>query len=330
MVTAAAGSDAAVVLVDITKLDCASAPGAAAAADAPPRAAGAPAARAEHRVRGQQARRGRPTRRRPSPRCARRCSPLPHEAGIDVAGIVPVSALRGDNVDAAARRATGTTARRCCSCWRRLPTAQERNDGDLLRAGAVRRPRGRQAPATSRARCGAASRTAACRPATRCRCSRAARRATVAEVRRGRRGGRRRARPASRPASCSTASSTCRAATGSPRPAPLHATQRFAATLAWLDTEPAAIGRKYWLRHGNRWVQARITAIEQPARHPHAARPTDAHELAVNEIGRVIVETQQPLPVERLCRQPRRRCADRRRPGQQPHQRRAAGRSAAA
>jgi sulfate adenylyltransferase subunit 1 len=45
-------------------------------------------------------------------------------------------------------------------------------------------------------------------------------------------------------------------------PGTLAATQRFGATLAWLDTEPAAIGRKYWLRHGNRWVQGRITAID--------------------------------------------------------------------
>jgi sulfate adenylyltransferase subunit 1 len=70
----------------------------------------------------------------------------------------------------------------------------------------------------------------------------------------------------------------------------------FAATLAWLDTEPAQIGRKYWLRHGNRWVQARITAIESRL-DIHRLEPQDAHELGVNEIGRVRVQTQSPLPV---------------------------------
>ena len=46
-------------------------------------------------------------------------------------------------------------------------------------------------------------------------------------------------------------------------PGSVHAdVQRFSATLAWLDTEPAVVGRKYWVRHGNRWVQARIAAIE--------------------------------------------------------------------
>ena len=76
----------------------------------------------------------------------------------------------------------------------------------------------------------------------------------------------------------------------------VQARTRFAATLAWLDTEPAIVGRKYWVRHGHRWVQARITAIESRL-DIHSLAATDAHELAVNEIGNVIVETQQPLPL---------------------------------
>ena len=73
--------------------------------------------------------------------------------------------------------------------------------------------------------------------------------------------------------------------------------QRFSATLAWLDTEPAQIGRKYWVRHGNRWVQARLSAIEHKL-DIHNLAPVDAQSLAVNEIGQVVVELQQPLPVE--------------------------------
>ena len=80
-------------------------------------------------------------------------------------------------------------------------------------------------------------------------------------------------------------------------PGSLQATQRFTATLAWLDTEPATIGRKYWLRHGNRWVQARISAIAHRL-DIHDLQPVDAHSLAVNEIGQVTVELQQPLPLE--------------------------------
>jgi sulfate adenylyltransferase subunit 1 len=79
-------------------------------------------------------------------------------------------------------------------------------------------------------------------------------------------------------------------------PGALVGTSRFSATLAWLDTEPAVVGRKYWVRHGNRWVQARIAAIESRL-DIETLRATAAHELAVNEIGHVIIETQQPLPV---------------------------------
>ncbi len=80
-------------------------------------------------------------------------------------------------------------------------------------------------------------------------------------------------------------------------PGTVSAAQRFTATLAWLDTEPAVVGRKYWVRHGNRWVQARISAIDHRL-DIHTLDETDAHELAVNDIGHVTVEVQQPLPVE--------------------------------
>ncbi len=73
-------------------------------------------------------------------------------------------------------------------------------------------------------------------------------------------------------------------------------TQRFEATLAWLDTEPAVVGRRYQVRHGNRWVQARIAAIESRL-DIRTLASTSADSLAVNEIGKVVVETQQPLPL---------------------------------
>jgi sulfate adenylyltransferase subunit 1 len=80
-------------------------------------------------------------------------------------------------------------------------------------------------------------------------------------------------------------------------PGSLRAAERFTATLAWLDTEPAVVGRKYWVRHGNRWVQARIAAIEHRL-DIHNLQPVDAQSLAVNEIGQVRIELQQPLPLE--------------------------------
>jgi sulfate adenylyltransferase subunit 1 len=80
-------------------------------------------------------------------------------------------------------------------------------------------------------------------------------------------------------------------------PQTLLPAQRFGATLAWLDTEPAVIGRKYVVRHGNRWVQARIVSIGHRL-DIGSLQSTDAHELSVNDIGHVVVELGQPLPLE--------------------------------
>lgn len=79
-------------------------------------------------------------------------------------------------------------------------------------------------------------------------------------------------------------------------PGTLASRQSFSATLAWLDTEPAVPHRKYWLRHGNRWVQGCITAIEHRL-DVHTLQPLPAEHLAVNDIGRVRFELQQPLPL---------------------------------
>ncbi len=83
-------------------------------------------------------------------------------------------------------------------------------------------------------------------------------------------------------------------------PGSIAPSARFRATLAWLDHEPAIVGRKYWLRHGNRWLQGRIAAIESRLDVATLAAH-DAAALAVNDIGTVVVETQQPLPLARFA-----------------------------
>jgi sulfate adenylyltransferase subunit 1 len=83
-------------------------------------------------------------------------------------------------------------------------------------------------------------------------------------------------------------------------PGSLRSTQRFTATLAWLDTDRATLGRKYLLRHGNRWVQGHIVSVDQVL-DIHTLEPGSAHELAVNEIGKVTIELQQPLPLRRYA-----------------------------
>ena len=113
-------------------------------------------------------------------------------------------------------------------------------------------------------------------------------------------------------------------------PGSAGADARFRATLAWLDNEPAIVGRKYWLRHGNRWLQGRIAAIDSRLE----IATLDAHagdELGVNDIGQRDRRDAAAAAAREFADRPRRRRAAGRRPGDPPHQRRAArARSAAA
>jgi len=297
MVTAAAGSDAAVVLVDITKLDTASA-----SAAQPVKLL---AQTRRHALLAQLL-------RVPSivfainkldavadpgaAYAAVRASLLAFadEARIDVAGVIPVSALRGDNVTLPLD-VDWYDGPSLLQLLESLPTAQERKVGDLLIPiqyvardgdGTGDQPRvlwGRIAH--GRVQAGDAVQLFP-----------SGERATVTEVRIA--GGRVDAAEAGQSAGL-LLDRQLDVSRGDwvATPQTMAEVRRFSATLAWLDTEPAVIGRKYWVRHGNRWVQARITAIESRL-DIHTLAATDAHELAVNDIGHVIVETQQPLPIE--------------------------------
>jgi sulfate adenylyltransferase subunit 1 len=76
--------------------------------------------------------------------------------------------------------------------------------------------------------------------------------------------------------------------------------RQFRADLAWLDAAPLALQRKLWLRHGTRWVQARVRQVDevldlttvewQPAE--------EGITLGPNDIARVVIETQQPLALD--------------------------------
>jgi len=79
-------------------------------------------------------------------------------------------------------------------------------------------------------------------------------------------------------------------------PGELRSVKRFAATLAWLDTEAATPGRKYRVRHGNRWVHARLAQVSHRL-DVHTLARTAADRLEVNNIGAVVFELQQALPL---------------------------------
>ena len=299
MVTAAAGSDAAVVLVDITKIDW----------------------------------RARPLQLLPQ---TRRHALLAHllrvpsivfavnkidalddpqpafeaarqalvqfaqEAGIEVTAIVPVSALRGDNVTQPLQ-APWYRGPSLLQLLHRLPTTQERVDGALLlpvqyvareASDADAAPGTGHQPRTLWGRIAhgrvAVGDTVEVFPS--------GERATVAGLRRAGsevaegQAGQSVGLLLDRQIDVSRGDSI-----GTPQT--LLPVQRFGATLAWLDTEPAVVGRKYLVRHGHRWVQARIASIGHRLDIGTLA-PTDAQALAVNDIGHVVIELQQPLPLE--------------------------------
>ena len=293
MVTAAAGSDAAVVLVDITKLDTRSRP-VKLLAQTRRHALLAALLRVPSIVFAVNKLDAVADPELAYGAVQEALLAFAAEAAIELAGVVPVSALRGDNVTTPLK-VNWYSGPSLLQLLESLPAAQERRTGHLLLPvqyvardgeGTGNQPRtlwGRIAHGSVRA-----GDAVALLPS--------GQRATVAEVRlagevvdeviAGQSAGvvLDRQLDVSRGDWIAT-------------PDTVREVNRFSATLAWLDTEPAVVGRKYWVRHGNRWTHARIIEIESVL-DIHTLAATDAHRLAVNDIGTVVMETQQALPVE--------------------------------
>lgn len=77
----------------------------------------------------------------------------------------------------------------------------------------------------------------------------------------------------------------------------LQPADRFAADMVWLGEEPLAHGRSYLLVSGSRSVPATVTNVRHRldvvSGHEHAARL-----LEMNDIGRVEVATDRPIPMD--------------------------------
>jgi len=68
------------------------------------------------------------------------------------------------------------------------------------------------------------------------------------------------------------------------------------ATIAWLDDEPLVAGRVYWALQGHRWVRAKVQRVTSRLDiGTLAAEP--AERLEANAIGEVVLALQQPLAV---------------------------------
>ncbi|KQM75787.1 sulfate adenylyltransferase [Xylophilus sp. Leaf220] len=73
-------------------------------------------------------------------------------------------------------------------------------------------------------------------------------------------------------------------------------TREIAATVAWLDDEPLVPGRVYWALHGHRWVKAKVKRIVDRLDIQTLAREA-ATELPANALGHVELALQEPVAV---------------------------------
>jgi sulfate adenylyltransferase subunit 1 len=77
--------------------------------------------------------------------------------------------------------------------------------------------------------------------------------------------------------------------------------REISATVAWLDDEPLVAGRVYWALHGHRWVKARVKRIVHKLDINSLAESETDH-LEPNGIGHVDLVLQEPIPVEAYAR----------------------------
>jgi sulfate adenylyltransferase subunit 1 len=70
--------------------------------------------------------------------------------------------------------------------------------------------------------------------------------------------------------------------------------RQVSATVAWMDDEPLVAGRVYWALHGHRWVKAKVSRIVHKL-DVNTLAEQDAQQLEPNGIGHVELALQEPL-----------------------------------
>jgi sulfate adenylyltransferase subunit 1 len=79
------------------------------------------------------------------------------------------------------------------------------------------------------------------------------------------------------------------AAEGSP-----EGQRQLSTTIAWMDDEPLVAGRLYWALHGHRWVKVKVQRVVHRL-DVNTLAEEEATELAPNAIGHVTLALQEPL-----------------------------------
>ena len=74
----------------------------------------------------------------------------------------------------------------------------------------------------------------------------------------------------------------------------LEGQRQIEATVAWMDDEPLVAGRLYWALHGHRWVKAKVQRVVHRL-NIHTLAKEEASELPANAVGHVTLAFQEPL-----------------------------------
>ncbi|MBS3911264.1 MAG: sulfate adenylyltransferase [Hydrogenophaga sp.] len=74
----------------------------------------------------------------------------------------------------------------------------------------------------------------------------------------------------------------------------LEGSREIRATVAWLDDETLVAGRVYWALHGHRWVKAKVKRIVHKL-DINTLAEEDATQLEPNAIGHIELSLQEPL-----------------------------------
>ena len=75
---------------------------------------------------------------------------------------------------------------------------------------------------------------------------------------------------------------------------PFNPSRELKATIAWMDDEPLVAGRVYWALHGHRWIKAKIKRIVHKL-DINTLAEEDASQLEANAIGHIELSLQEAI-----------------------------------
>jgi sulfate adenylyltransferase subunit 1 len=77
-------------------------------------------------------------------------------------------------------------------------------------------------------------------------------------------------------------------------PSHFETTREIKATVAWMDEEPLVAGRVYWALHGHRWIKAKVKRIVHSL-DINTLEEHDATQIEPNAIGHIELSLQEPI-----------------------------------